>query len=242
MGNDTPDWGGKYNDSQFYPLDDMAELAARLGSPITYDRRGALLWSYGFQAGIGDVGPTATGANSVVALSASIWESPPASCVLRSGTADGAQAYIERRVAWPVSRRVGFAASCRFGSNVSKLFHDIYAYNGTTNYYSYLLLDCDADVAQVRTGDAGLLTLIDPLPDLRTGYYFTHLKLVVDLATFGLVRAIVDDAEFDLSGHTMAQVADGSAPNIRCRVTNEGHNLVVASVNVDNIIITANEP
>jgi hypothetical protein len=242
VGHDTPDWGGKYVNEQFYPLDDMAELAVRLGSPVTYDRRGAVVWLYGFDDGVGDVGPSTTGVGSAVALSSAIWETPPFSCKLQSGTSDGAQAWIERRMAIPTAPRVGFAASVRFSSNVSKVYHDIYHYDGATDNFSYLLVDEDADVLQVRTREAGMVTLIDPLPDLRTGYYFSHLKLVVDLSDHSLVRAIFDDQEFDLSGYHMAEAADTQAPNLRVRLTNEGHNLVAAVVNVDNIIITANEP
>jgi hypothetical protein len=242
MGQDTPDWGGKYVNTQFYPLDDLGELAARLWSPVTYDRRGAVIWMTDFRFGIGDVGPAATGTGSTVALSASVYEAPPFSCVLQSGTASGASASIERRMAVPVSKRVGFAASYRFGANVSQLNHDLWYYDGAALNYSYLLLDCDADVLQVRTAESGLVTLLSPLPDLRTGYYFSHVKLVADLSTMALVRAVFDDHEYDLAGYTMATTPSTDAPNLRCRIFNQGYSGSAATVNADNLIITANEP
>jgi hypothetical protein len=242
MGQDTPDWGGKYVNGQFYPLEDLGELAARLGSVVTYDRRGAVIWWYDFRYGIGDVGPSTSGTGSSVALSPHIYESPPFSCILYSGTTYDAAAWVGRRVARPVSPRVGFQASVRLDVNVSLVWHQIIHYDGVSRWSSYLLIDQDANTLQVYTAESGLVTLLSGLTDLSSGYYFSHLKLVVDLSDHSLVRAVLDNHEFDLTAYTMAATPDASAENVRCRVINQGHNLVVAPVNVDNLIITANEP
>jgi hypothetical protein len=239
---DTPDWGGQYNNSQMYPLFDMGELAARLDSPVTYDRRGAVLWMYDFREGIGDVGPATSGTGSAVNLSVSIFERPPCSCVLQSGTDDGAYARLERRVPVPQGKRVGVAASLRCNPNVSKVYLDLYHYDGSSLWWSYLVADLDAGTLSVRTLEDGVHVLDASFPDLSTGYYFSHFKLVCDLSNHSLVRGIVDDAEYDLSAYTMPSQANGSAPNVLLRVTNEGHNLVAATVNVDSIIVTTNEP
>jgi len=242
MGHDTPDWGGKYVDTQFYPLDDLAELAVRLGSMVTYDRRGSVIWQYAFDDGVGDVGPTAVGAASLIRPWTTIWETPPASCGLQAGIVAGNYASIERRVAIPQSKRVGFASSLRLSTYVDTVYHNIYHYDGTHVWTSYLLIDANARTLSVFTQEAGEVVLVDPLPDLHSGYYFSHIKLVVDLTDHSLIRAIFDDREFDLAGYTMDPTPDTSAPNLRVRVNNVAVNLSGSVVNVDNLIITANEP
>ncbi len=242
VGHDTPDWGGKYVDTQFYPLDDMAELAVRLGSPLAYDRRGAVIWMYDFRDGIGDVGPSYTGTGSDVNLYADIYESPPFACTLQTGTTAAARAWIERRMALPLSKRVGYQASYRADAGGHIIYHNIYHYDGSLWWYAYLYLDLDNDLLRVYTAESGLVTVLDPMPDLVTGAYFAHIKLVVDLSTHKYVRAILDDQELDLSAYTIASTPSTAPPQIRIRSTAESSSGDLDLVLLDNLIITANEP
>ena len=51
MVHGTPDWGGAAPKSTTYKLDDHAELAVRLGSMVSYDRRGEVIWANNFAEG-----------------------------------------------------------------------------------------------------------------------------------------------------------------------------------------------
>jgi hypothetical protein len=242
MGQDTPDWGGKYVNGQFYPLDDHAELAVRLGAVQTYDRRGACVWWYDFHYGVGDVGPQVSGAGSAIALNADQWESPPFSCKLQAGTDPTSRAWIERRMALPTSLRVGYQASYRVGANTQIVYNTISHYDGSDRWYSYLYLDFVNNVLKVLDGSAGLVTILDPLPPLIGAAYFAHVKLVADLANHTLVRGILDQNELDLSAYTMAHYADATAEQVQVRSMIETSAGVAAVSIVDNMIITANEP
>ncbi len=241
-GNDTPDWGGKYVNPQFYPLEDDAELAVRLGAIETYDRRGAVVWAYDFRFGIGDVGPATSGIGSSVTLNADQWESPPFSCRLTAGTSPVSRASIERRMALPVSPRIGYQASYRVGAGAQLIYHNIYHYDGSILWYTYLYLDLVNDLLKIRDGTAGLVTILNPLPDLITAAYFAHVKLVCDLEAHAIVRGILDNHEIDLSAYTMAQTADATAAQVKALSTAESSSGVASVVGIDNLIITANEP
>jgi len=242
MPSDFPDWGGQYNDRQFFPLFDQAELAARLGSYVTYDRRGSVVWQYGFGDGIGDVGPDVTGASALAALSAAVWENPPFSCKLQCGTTIDGYAAVERRMPVPQPPRVGFQTSVRCSSNVQQVRHFIYHYDGATRWYANLRVNLLDHQLELYADPGVVYVLSDALPDLNTGYYFAHLKLVVDLQTHMCVRAILDADEYDVSAYEMISDADTSAPHVRCRTSNHAVNGTNAVINVDNLIITAAEP
>ena len=242
MPSDFPDWGGQYNDRQFFPLFDQAELAARLGSLMTYDRRGSVIWQYGFQYGVGDVGPAAVGAGSYVVLYEGLWEFPPFSCRMAAAGVAGSYASIERRVAVPQPALVGFQAAIRFSPGAEHVSANVYHYDGAGRWYSEVRVDQLENKFQAWVSPGVYVDLIDPLTDLNTSNAFAHHKLVVDLSTHALVRGILDQHEFDLSPYTMVRSADAQAENLRCRVVNLSVSGAAGSVYVGSLIITASEP
>jgi hypothetical protein len=241
VGKDTPDWGGIYNSQQFYPLFDMAELAARLGSPITYDRRGSLIWHYDFTDGIGDVGPAGVLGGGVV-LEADVWEHPPFCCELFTGASAISQASIERRIPIPQSLRVGFQASLRVGPGVDLASVILEHFDGSTRHNTWLQYKPSDATLKVLTLGSVNVTLSSAVPNLTTGYYFAHFKVVADLSDHSLVRGLLDTNEYDLSGYTMSTQADASAPHIRGKVLLANTEAVAASLWVDSMIFTAAEP
>jgi len=72
MPHGAPDWSNVVKYEKVHRLDDMAELVARLGSLVIYDRRGDLVWcdsfEYGLQAWEKD--PQGTGAAALVTCEA----------------------------------------------------------------------------------------------------------------------------------------------------------------------------
>lgn len=241
MGKDTPDWGGIYADSQFYPLDDMAELAVRLNGINAYDRRGSTIWQYGFDYGIGDVGPTGT-LGGGVNLSATYFEHPPFSAWLFTGADASSQASIDRRMPIPQSLRVGFQVSLRFGVEADHALVRLEHYDGSTLWRTSLDVDPYNSRLRVLTEGSVYVVLDSALPDLTTGYYFAHAKIVADLSNHTLVRGMLDTDEYDLTAYAMASQADASAPHIRGQVLLDNIEAVAANLYVDNMILTAAEP
>ena len=240
-GKDYPDWGGTYNAGQFYPLFDMAELAARLGSPITYDRRGGLIWFYDFHYGLGDVGADGI-LGGGVNLSADYWERPPFSAWLYTGANDSSQAHVERRMPVPQSLRVGFQASLRFGAEADHVQLTLDHYDGTTRWCVELDIDPYNSRLRASTEEGGYVVLDAALPDLNTGYYFVHAKVVADLSDHSLIRVLLDGDEYDLSAHSMQPIASGLAPHIRGKVLLDNIEAAAANLFVDTMILTAAEP
>jgi len=72
MPHGAPDWSNVVKEKKLHRLDDMAELVARLGSLVLYDRRGDLVWCDSFEYGIQgwEIDPQGTGAAAEVSCEA----------------------------------------------------------------------------------------------------------------------------------------------------------------------------
>jgi hypothetical protein len=242
MGADYPDWGGQYNSPQFFPLFDQAELAARLGSPVFYDRRGSVIWYETFEYGLAGVVKEESGAGSSVYLSSTFYEQPPFSAVLEHGPVAGRYAQIYRRVAIPQSKNIGFAASIKASASASLIRIEVRMRDGATSWETYLKADLTNKKLYVLTEGAVETEIDAAIPDLAAGYYFAHFKIVVDFTTKKLVRAMLDDVEYDLSAYTISSQASALAPHLLCLVRHESDKASTRNINVDNLIISAAEP
>jgi len=240
-GLDQPDWGGHYNTGQFYPLYDMAELAARLGSVLTYDRRGALIWAEDFRHGIGSWEEDHFGDDVDAALSANYWENPPFSAELIVDGTSLSWAVIERRVEVPEVTNVGLQVSVRWGAGSSKFQMYWWQYTGAVYHRAGLIADPVAETVSLFSNE-GTTVLVANTGDFRDANYFAHFKIVLNLETHELVRAIALGQEYDLSAYTTQAVASGLPPSLKARIVHVSALAGESSIYIDNIIITAAEP
>lgn len=241
MAKDHPDWGGTYVDLMNYPLDDMGELAARLGSPVTYDRRGSLLWGYDFKHGPGDF-VTSLLYGSTLALDAEVWERSPFSIQLTTGTASYSVLSLHRLLAIPRLEMVGVQGSIRIGSNVGTVSFGMIHYDGEAYYLGQAQLDIANLYLGIVVDDVGVVAIDSDMPDLASASYFAHLKVVCDLSNHTYARVSLDGVEYDCTDYKMSEVANTDAPHLRTRLrlSNDGNG--AANAWLDNLIVTAAEP
>ena len=87
MAHGTPDWGVTAGAVTTYQVTDLGELAVRLGSPISHDRRGDVIWWDDFECTLNKWQTVANGAGSSVALSDARARNGRYSALLISGSA-----------------------------------------------------------------------------------------------------------------------------------------------------------
>ena len=68
MAGETPDYGRLSAQATVFPVTDLGELAARLGSIVSHDRRGDVIWLDGFEDGLDKWQPTTSGSGAAVDL------------------------------------------------------------------------------------------------------------------------------------------------------------------------------
>lgn len=242
MSHGTPDWGHAKGKVSHALTDDLAELAARLGSIHTYDRRGDVIWWDDFSNGLEawDQITGGTGAEIVSSTTFPMW--PPNCAKLTGGSSSTWAAVMYYYQGLPILQRLGWEVAVNFASDWDVFYIGLTMYDGSTyNRGAIMLSDADTEVKYLD--EAGSYTALGTLPELKstTGTYH-HLKLVVDFEDDKYVRFLLNETEYDLSAYASRSLASTAAPQLRCRVDLRSRDGENDYCNVDGVILTQDEP
>jgi len=223
-------------------LDDQAELAARLGSPVVWDRRGQVIWFDTFAHGLSAWKATGYGTGASVLTINNLTYLPGFAAELIAGSDGVAAAELQKEFQPLESVRNGietsftcFNAFNRFGISINRL-------DGTLRHTARLRF-YNADNGLYYTDAAGVDVLIDTFSDIVYAYgLYQHLKVVVDFALGEYVRAIYNTTEIDLRGIPIYQAAEAANVGYRIVLNHLGAAAANARAQVGHVIITTGEP
>lgn len=242
MPHGTPDWGSGSPQTTVYAINDMAELAVRLGSPAIQDRRGNVVFMEDFEKGVGIWSTVTSGTGSEVKLVVGYGMRGRVSARLTCGSTAGAYAALYRRIEPVVPSLVGLEASLDLLQGDEEVIFRMQSHDGT--YYSiyYLKYDHGTGKLYVRDetqtyqeiGDIGT-------PSASTSTMLT-IKLVVDMVNYRYYRVIVSGREYDASAIDTYKSSSSYAFLTDVFIGNYRDTASSRTVVVDNVIVTQNEP
>jgi len=236
-----PDWGTYAPVSTIYSIQDLGELAARLGSIVTFDRRGNVFFVDDFESGIecwyysGSPGYT-------VLWSPAQHKSGGFSLELTPPVGANNYAYAYRFFPYPSKSRLGTEISFNLGGWIQELDFEVRVYDGVYWYQPYIRFFPETKTWQYH-GDDGLYHDLSPTTGLIVGVMFHTFKLVYDLVTGKYARLIIDTTTFDMSALNMYKTdAPGELPStsLLCRVIDS--TTYLSKEWLDDLILTQNEP
>lgn len=242
MGHDTPDWGGYYTDAQTYPLLDQAELAARLGAPTLFDRRGAMLWFETFEHGIDHLNVIEQGTGSEVKLVNHPVYLAPFGVNFYTGTTADSYSGIVPRFDVPSSNRIAVALLFKPAPLTQALYVQIIRYYTWGILVAQIVYDNQAHTLAIRLQGNVSQIIASGLSDYDTIGNFVHLKLVADFDAKTYIRTILSGVEYDLSDYDLDQGVYVQAPSLAISVYHRSSLLAVADLWIDDVIVTSNEP
>lgn len=225
-----------------WSVTDLGELAVRLGSIVTFDRRGDVVWLDGFEEGLNKWVATTWGAGGAVGLDQNYARNGNWSCKLTAGSDGIRRASIYRKLPRPVVGNLGLECSFGFDSNLAnfRLLFDLY--DGAYRHEPLVTYDYVSTLLSVRD-EGGAWQDVATGVDVYESYYpFWSMKLVVDFANQKYVRLIFNETEYDLSAYSYLYTVDASNALLRPGVQNNGIAAANAIVYLDDVIITQNEP
>jgi len=242
MPHGTPDWGVDWTPRTVYGLEDLGEHAVRLGSPHLWDRRGDVLVATDFRNGLGEVQLVNVGVGGTVGLYAGRSRSGAYSVVFGG---DGVNACTQTASVFlplPVLSRVGVEFSFSFYALMGEWEVLCYWADRTRAYQAQVRLRYTPATSDVAYWD-GAYHIFGTGVTLTASRLPEHtMKLVVDLLNHEYVRFIIDDLPYDLTGNFARDAGAWGVSYLWARARFTRPLLHTSDVNLDNFIVTHNEP
>lgn len=222
-------------------VSDVGELAARLGSIVTYDKRGDVVDFDAFEEPILGWLPYISAGCSIKLTSDNFWSGCQA-VHLQTDNTVGHIAYIQREYPLKGSKRLGF--ECSFGKfGTSNDLSWWIEYDDTVKAYDASILLNPLLRKVYRLSGGVFVEIADTGRFLAAKFAFHTLKLVADFATGEWVRLMLDFTTWDLSGLPLDPVATGVTPFLKTGFqTANRAGVGVDYVDVDNTVFTQAEP
>lgn len=220
----------------------LAELAARLGSLVTFDRRGDVIWIDNFEDNISKWWGRAPSGGSSLALSSERARSGGLSAKLTTGAIGGDGYLMGRRLPLPRDTRIGFELSFSLEDSNEWLYWDITIYDGSTSYRGHIQYNYASQIIQYESAWGVYTTLIDGIRLYELVELFHTGKLVIDWSTKKYVRFLINEREVDMSTYSLPSSASIVSPNALFDIGVYTLQAAAKSMWVDDVIITQNEP
>lgn len=242
MAHGTPDWGLVGPKVTTYGLDDLGEHAVRLGSPVTFDRRGDVIWWTDFRHGLGDVVPFGTAGRQTILVTGE--PTRQGAFCLDLYWPGGAAGYsgVRKYLPYPVASLLAIEATFRVDHYNDYWRLELYVQRGARQMQAGLRYDYANDLLEVQIGFGVWQPIASGMNPAKLMLPLVTAKLVVDVSSDLYVRAIFNDTEYSIPtigcyerGHVSARYAD-------CRVIAQNVDEDEMHGYCDSIIITQNEP
>lgn len=242
MVHTLPPWTSKWRMATIFANIDDAELAARLGSIHTFDRRGDIIWMDDFEGATlkwDNVTGVGTG---TIALSTARAHNGTQSVKYDISAGVGSSTNMAHPMALPVDSTLGFEISFTGKPQIERIGIKVYLYTGT----AYTLFQCWYSLLTnvlYIVGDGGAdIPLAVGLMLLENDYCFHTMKMVADYKTGRYVRVILNDNEYDASAYAGDGGAIGTETQLNIMIYAYNNNVASQPMYWDDFILTQNEP
>ena len=242
MAHGLPDWGLVGPKTTTYGLDDMGELAVRLGSPDLFDRRGDVVALTDFRDGLGALEWVGAGPGAKVKLVTSMGRQGAYCVSLQAGLNAGGWAAIYE--SFPIQRvcALGFEFSFSVQMNTAAIRNFVRWFDGANQYTGLVGYDHVAQNLWYRDAEGAAIVFAPNVLLNESGEPEHTVKLVVDMLDQQYVRVMLDSSVYDLKGIGLWKVANSSSPHMTVWALHDGDGSVNVESYVDNVIVTRNEP
>lgn len=241
MAHGQPDFGVYAAKTTTYGLADMAELAARLGSINTFDRRGDVIWMDDFEASHLNkwsiLSPAGSGALSTEKAKSG---AQSVKCVTGAVADDYVQ--MLKYFPYPVLSKAGIEV---WVSHLSLSDQDLlifcYLNDGTNRYESRLKYTLGTGRVDIWD-ENGAYVQVGTVLMAVSGIQFNFFKLVSDFINKTYAHIIINSTLIDVSAYPLYSVASASTQVITASILPATLVATAKTSYVDDFIYTQNEP
>jgi len=218
-----------------------AELAARLGSPRTWDWRGQTALFDDFSRGRGNLATDQIGTGADISLDPTYWQTGGYSLRLTGGSDSDRVVRVTLTPETPVAERVGVVACFSYLDYLETFTVTVDGYYNGSILRGAVRYNRGTDYVQYLNAAGSWVNLVNPY--FASGASAFHrIKLVVDFGLFTYRRILVADQEFGLGGQDLYVAGSGALSSLYVKFelkSRSGHNDMAW---LDHYVVTVNEP
>ncbi len=242
MTHGTEDFGNRKQLIDVYSIQDLGELAVRLGSPVVYQRLGTVVYIEDFSNGLGrwNFGYINSGFES---LETKYFLSKGFSLKLGSGATNNSTVEAVSQFQPFSLDKVGLEVSFSLESGLGEIIFQILYYTETTGYIGAVKYDPGITNKLYYLNSSGVYTAFSDELLLELYEKFFHTcKLVVDFGSNQYVRFYLDNFSYSLGLLDLKHDTTSTRRMfvIDIQVNNKTSGAMTGYI--DNVIVTINEP
>ena len=238
----APDWSKYRPDSVTFPVEDLAELAVRLGSIVSFDRRGDVFWMDDFENGLSGWRKLTSGAGAAVATSSTKARNGGYSTKLTSGVTASRYAGISHYLPFPHLSKWGFECHAAINASIEELRLSVRLNDGTTWHDFWVKYDHLNTRLQYFAPGSAWTTFATNVDLLHSDDLFLALKLVVNLNAKSYARLITNETTYDMSSLLPSTYNETLTAHLNYQIRATGNTDDNAVTYIDDVIITQDEP
>jgi hypothetical protein len=238
----TPDYGVTGSGVTVYQVADMGELAARLGSPITHDRRGDVIWWDDAECGIAKWAPAYSGGTGTFATSTARARNGRCSFLITPFSGVNAAASMVTRRPYPALSRLGLECSLSMTGEARQIDIGIAVYDGVNLTFFNVRWDSSLERLEYQNAAAAFVVFATGVKLYFAANLFHTLKLVADPVNRRYHRLIVNEAAYDLRALVPPQSVSAINPHVDLIIREETLAVGPLGTYVDDVVYTVNEP
>jgi hypothetical protein len=242
MAHGTPDYGLTAGAQTTFQLNDLAELAVRLGSIVSYDRLGEVVFLDGFEQSIPRYALQCDGLGCSADYSAAHARNGLRSIHLVAGSDGDTDAALNFASVDIPPSRVGVQCSFIGVTNLSVLTMNVFAALLDGSWHAALSIHPLSQVLTIDDDTGAPLTIDAATPVSQDLLAWNTWKLVVDLVHHTYIRARFNGNSYDLTGIPLQSVGGPGRGQITLEVHLVGEVGLNDDAYIDDLILTQNEP
>lgn len=241
MAHGHPDWGEGGIVSTIFKVMDLGELAARLGSIDTFDRRGNVIFQDDFESGHLKWGPYCFGAGSTISYCAETARSGAYCLKLTTGADVGRYSRIYRYMAYPVLGKLGVELAFAIPANPAAFYLTMNLCDGVNEKRGTILYLPSTETLYYRDTSGNYQEVATGLKLFQDTRAWHHLKMVADFVSGKYHRVILDDQLYSLKEHALRIDTSTSYSHLLVEVHAYTEVTTLSYLYLDDLIITQNE-
>ena len=239
---DRPDWSKYLPGSTRHSLEDMSELAARLGSPDVYDRRGEVVWMDTFGYGLAPWIVSTLGDDAAADIVVANTDLGGYALKLVGGSTTTWTSFIERQFSLTTLGKAGLEVSIW----IPGAFDEIYIYllrnEGTQTHKGVIKLTWTGGLISYLNSGNTYTQLASGVLYAHTDVRYNNIKLVVDMVKDEYVRFLFDEVAYPVAGESIRVQTISATPGYQMIVELKSRDGENDYVQIGRVIVTGNEP